>query len=753
MLPRFGIRGKLFASILLILILSYTTLLYTNVKSLYSSLDEDINQEMETNLGYVRGQYLARADSIKYSVMQAADSMLLQEHLRNRDREWLRIAMQRSYKNLPVVDFLTVVGKDHRVVARGFSDQFGDLFEHTAAVEHAFRTRQPVVTTELANYESLCREGKTNYCNRAVKGDSMLVLVVVPVISPDGGLLGAIVSGDIINDAPRLPFKTEQIVGKEVEVAITQGGERISSSLSGETPLRASISSEIFDKLKTGRPFRGEAMIADKPYQTAIDPIKNFRGEVIGTLSVAMSKENVNRIRRENLRSILASVLVGIFLSLCLAFIVARRLTGPLRELTGGVRKIESGDLTHHVAIDQMDEVGMLAKSFNSMSDSLLERDRIIGENTKELQRLNEQLEKKVTERTTELRIGMGRLEAILTSMAEGVVVTDHENRVILCNPSAQKIFDLIPHRILNQRIEDICDTGGFCVLLDYIRQIRETGGHTTIREGEAHAKGKELKINISPLLDEDGEFAGVVMSFRDATLEEEVDRMKTEFISTVSHELKTPLTSMKGSLQFIMTKGKWLTEMERELLLVCMRNTDRLIRLINDILDISKIEAGKVEFSLKPQKMEGLVNYAVEEISGFAMNLNVAIENKVESDLPTVYGDHDRLIQVLTNLLSNAVKFSPEGKTVQVTAERDGNYVAVSVTDQGKAIQWSDRDKLFKKFQQLHAVGAVSGGGTGLGLAICKEIIEMHHGRINYQESADGGNVFTFTVPILEEC
>jgi signal transduction histidine kinase len=200
------------------------------------------------------------------------------------------------------------------------------------------------------------------------------------------------------------------------------------------------------------------------------------------------------------------------------------------------------------------------------------------------------------------------------------------------------------------------------------------------------------------------------------------------------------------------MNKGNSISDMEKELLLVCMRNTDRLIRLINDILDISKIEAGRVDFSLKPQRIDELAVYSVEEISGFAMSREVLIENSVGAELPMVYGDHDWLIQVITNLLSNAVKFSPEGKKVFVSAQRDGNYVAVSVTDQGKAIQWSDRDKLFRKFQQLHAVGAVAGGGTGLGLAICKEIIERHHGRIYYQESEEGGNIFTFTVPVFEE-
>jgi PAS domain S-box-containing protein len=752
MLPRFGIRGKLFFSILLILLLSYSTLVYITVNKLYSSLDEDIRQELETNLRYVQSQYSARSDSIKYSLMQTAASRYLLQHLQSGDRADIRNDLQRSYKNLPLVDFLAFVDKDYRVVARGFSERSGDTFDILPIVR-ACQTRQPIVSTELVTNDMICREGKTGYCSRPSEEKVMVGMVIIPVISQENELLGALVCGDVINESPTIPFKVSKIVGKEVEITISQEGEGISSTFPGKLSKKGGISPRILEVLKKGKPFKGTALMGGDPYEAVFESIRNYDGEFIGSLSAAMSLENVHKIRRENLRYIFASAAVGIFLSLCLAFVVARKLTGPLRELTAGVRMIASGDLSKRVNIDQRDEVGILSGSFNNMAESLVERDRIIRENTRELQELNEQLERKVVERTAELRMGMGRLEAILTSMAEGVVVTDHKNRVILCNPAAQKIFDLVPHRILDRQIEDLCDKGEYCRLIDFIRSVREDEGHSAILDGEFHARGKKLKINISPLLDDAGVFEGVVMSFRDATMEEEMDRMKTEFISTVSHELKTPLTSMKGSLQYIMTKGKWLTEMERELLLVCMRNTDRLIRLINDILDISKIEAGKVDFSMNPQKTIELATYAIEEMSGFAMSRNVFIENRVETGLPIVFGDHDRLIQVITNLLSNAVKFSPEGKSVLVSATREGNYVAVSISDQGQTIQWSDRDKLFRKFQQLHSAGSFAGGGTGLGLAICKEIIERHHGRIYYQEGTDGGNVFTFTVPVFEEC
>jgi signal transduction histidine kinase len=303
---------------------------------------------------------------------------------------------------------------------------------------------------------------------------------------------------------------------------------------------------------------------------------------------------------------------------------------------------------------------------------------------------------------------------------------------------------------VVGRSIEQLCEMGGMPSLSDRIREAGVTGA-TGIKE-ELEVNGKKFNVHLSALLDEAGAYAGVVLSIRDVTVEEEVDRMKTEFISTVSHELKTPLTSMKGSLQLLLTRGKWLTDTERQLLTVCFNNTQRLIRLIGEILDISGIESGGMAFKLLPVSIGEVAVYAVEEIRSYAMGRDISIVNTVGEHLPPVFGDRDRLIQVITNLLSNAVKFSPEGKVVMVSAEQEGNYVTLSVADRGKVIRFGDREKLFKKFQQIESSNRHKVSGTGLGLAICKEIVEKHHGRIFYTAAKEFGNTFSFTVPIIGE-
>jgi two-component system sensor histidine kinase VicK len=751
--PYLSIRSKLFLSLLLILLLSYSTLLFATVKSFDAFIAKEVSKDLEASLNFAQNQYFSRANQLKFALMQPAMAPPVHSHIRSKDNAWLKSAIKRWQTILPFADVVSIVDPQKMVMARLGSDRSGDILQLPHILERAFRERQVVVATELVSSEFLCREGVPYYCSPLPgEREAMMITIAIPVLSPSGELLGGIVAGDLVNKDPYYPYQVQKIFGREVELTITQRGRKIASSLKNDADFPSIMAPEIYASLERGLPYQGEARIGAKVYKTAFEPITDSRGGLVGSLSVALSKEDFRKIRNDNERNIMISALIGILLSFGIAYAATRHVTRPLKALSRGVRKIEEGDLDQRVTVTSGDELGLLADSFNRMASALAERDGTIKKKNQALQELNELLEKKVTERTAELRMEMERLETVLTSMAEGIVVTDRDNRVILFNPAAQKLFDLVPHRVINQPADKLGELGGFAGLAEYIGSVRSDGISAAAREEELAVQGKKLRVNLSPLLDEAETFAGVVMSIRDVTMEEEVDRMKTEFIATVSHELKTPLTSMKGSLQFILGKGKWLTDTERELLSVCLRNTDRLIRLISDILDISKIEEGRVEFHFKPQVIGMLATYAIEEIRPLALGRNITIISEIADDLPPVYGDHDRLVQVLTNLLSNAVKFSPEGKVIMVSAIREVNYVAVSVADRGTVIEWSDRGKLFKKFQRLENSENGERGGTGLGLAICKEIIEGHHGKIYYQTGIGGGNVFTFTVPVYEE-
>ena len=250
-----------------------------------------------------------------------------------------------------------------------------------------------------------------------------------------------------------------------------------------------------------------------------------------------------------------------------------------------------------------------------------------------------------------------------------------------------------------------------------------------------------------------DGEriFVGVL---QDITERKRIEGMKDSFISTVNHELRTPLTSILGGVELLdRLYAEHFPEKARDLLKITESNTRRIIRIVNDILDIQKMEAGEMEFSLKMVNLSSLIKAAVDENKIYAekYQAEAIVEELPETIL--ISADADRLIQVMTNLLSNAIKFSPDGGVVRVTTELDQtrNLVRVNVIDQGPGIPEDFKDKLFKRFTQADSSLTRKGSGTGLGLSISKNIIEEHGGKIGVESEEGKGAIFYFELTIHE--
>lgn len=751
-----SIRVKLFLSILLAILVSYTTLLFLTIHSIENTFENRIARELDTNLRFIRYQLFTGANQLRYVLLFPSSRPQVKKYLQQRNGKELSGVLKSLQKTLPFLTFASFTDPQGRVIA-SLDNRKPGPFVLDGLVKTAFRKRETVLSLELADKNLFCREGEP--CSTVKPGEPVLAAAVVfPILDENGVLLGTMIAAVPVNLSNVTPNQIQEAVGHDLEIGFTLENLKEIKGSNEDIAIPAATADLIRPILQKGKTYRGEMRFGKTLYNTAFEPITNSQGEFIGALSVALSKEHFNTMRRDYFGGTMASGIFATLLAFIIAYFSSRWLASPLRELSKGVQCIEEGNLDFRVAIEATGEFEMLADSFNRMADALRERDTTIRNKTFDLEMLNrclyemnELLESNVKERTAELEMEKGRLEAILASMAEGIVVTDGNNRVILFNSAAQRIFGIAPYKMIGRHVEDIDMKGEFHQLVQGMREVKNED-LLVGNEKEVNVGRKKLRVSLSPFLDQALDFAGVVMSIRDVTHEEEVDRMKTEFISTVSHELKTPLTSMKGSLQLILGRGEGLTETERELIRVCHRNTDRLIRLINDILDISKIEAGRVDLNVKPESIDNLVAYSLDELAGFAREKDVTLKNSVTIKGVPVLGDHDRLIQVLTNLLSNAVKFSPPGKTVTVTAHRDGDFMLVSVIDEGKSIERADREMLFQKFPQLRGGQAKEFGGTGLGLAICKEIVERHHGRISYQAGKTGGNIFSFTVPVCGE-
>jgi signal transduction histidine kinase/ActR/RegA family two-component response regulator/CHASE3 domain sensor protein len=253
-----------------------------------------------------------------------------------------------------------------------------------------------------------------------------------------------------------------------------------------------------------------------------------------------------------------------------------------------------------------------------------------------------------------------------------------------------------------------------------------------------------------APLRDEAGRITGAVVAFQDTSRLHEVDRMKDDFVSVVSHELRTPLTSIRGGLQLALADDDAVTDPAvRQLLTVALNNSERLTRIVNDILDIAKIESGGLPLDTRTCRVEELLRVAWQSVERIATAADVRLASRLAPDLRPVRVDFDRGVQTLVNLLSNAIKFAPPGSEVTVEGvNRDGGLVAISVCDRGAGISQDDLSRLFQKFKQVDSSASRRVGGTGLGLVITKALIEQHGGHVEVESEVGRGSTFTIVLP-----
>ncbi len=339
---------------------------------------------------------------------------------------------------------------------------------------------------------------------------------------------------------------------------------------------------------------------------------------------------------------------------------------------------------------------------------------------------------------------------ALLHNMLTGVVTTDEKGVIETVNPAAERMFGWTAEELLGRHLAVLIPLPASEDARSFLREAR-TRSLGRVTEWEARRKNGEvfpMELALSDFQTPDGRrhSAG---SVRDISERREVDRLKREFVSTVSHELRTPLTSIRGSLGLL--SGGVLGELPaeaKEIVSVAERNVIRLVRLINDILDLERLDTGRLEMHFEDVAMADLLGRSLEAVRAFADQGGIAVV--IEPTDSRAHADGDRAVQVLVNLLSNAIKFSPRGATVDVSAREAEGWIEVRVTDRGRGIPVAVREMVFERFRQVEASDAREKGGSGLGLAICKAIVEQHGGAIGVESEEGKGSTFWFRLPAV---
>ena len=356
------------------------------------------------------------------------------------------------------------------------------------------------------------------------------------------------------------------------------------------------------------------------------------------------------------------------------------------------------------------------------------------------------------------LRETTDELNTILESVGDGIVSVDINLVITSANSAFIKLLGLSEERVIGSLCHDIIecydDNGNnLCEEGCSLDQTLNKGITTINRSIIRHRDGTPLMLEAinSPLRSADGAIIGAVKSIRDVTKEAEIERMKNEFISTVSHELRTPLTSIRGYLDLIIENDAGeINDLQREFLGIISENTQRLTLLISELLDIEKIESGKVAFNLEKVSFNDLVRTTLKTLKPSADKKGITMAADISGDIKG-YADPDRFIQIINNLVSNAIKFTPAG-SVKVKVDSKGGFVRIAVIDTGIGIGASDREKLFTKFFRVKNNYTIKVGGTGLGLAIVKDIVDMHHGSITVNSTPGKGSEFIVQLPLEDK-
>lgn len=454
-----------------------------------------------------------------------------------------------------------------------------------------------------------------------------------------------------------------------------------------------------------------------------VHPIQSMTGDtVLGALYVKSDIEDQYQQIKNIAVIFVTASLLAVGISMVVAILIAHSITQPIGEMREQALRIARGDYSRKVTVHGKDELGQLAVTFN-------------------------QLAEQIEETQDAMESERNRLNSVLSHMSDGVVATDRRGKVITINDMALSLLGISKEAAIGQNILNLLD-----IEKDYtLRKILESTEELLIERKESkYGDTMIIRVEFSMIRRESGFISGLVAVLHDVTEQEQNERDRREFVSNVSHELRTPLTSMRSYIETL-SEGAWQDqEMAPRFLKITLDETDRMIRMINDLLDLSRMDNGNLKLNIEMVNFNELVNFVLDRFDVIIANSEkkYRIVREFTQRPLFVEVDTDRMIQVIDNIMNNAIKYSPDGGKITVRLMETHNNVILSITDQGLGIPKKDISRIFERFYRVDKARARKQGGTGLGLAISKEVVKALGGTIWATSIENYGSTFYISLP-----
>lgn len=457
-------------------------------------------------------------------------------------------------------------------------------------------------------------------------------------------------------------------------------------------------------------------------YLTSIAvPIISSEDVVIGAIYISADLSDIEE-NMKSIRNILTNATIwALCITALLGNLLSKTFTGPIKEVTSKAERLAKGDFGQIITVKSRDEVGQLTEMFNYLTV-----------------RLKSTLDEMSREKN--------KMEAILTNMTDGIIAVNDEGTVIHANPAAYSIFNIKKEDLYNRNFDEAAQKLNLGITFNDI--LNDSDNDYNI----LGINDLIIKISVAKIMNEYNEAEGAMLVLQDVTEQEKLDKMRKEFVANVSHELRTPITTIKSYTETLLDGAVENKEYTVNFLQVINSESERMTRLVKDLLQLSKLDYDKMEWNMKSLNILNIIRDCVMKMEMTAKQKNQSLSFESFGELCNINGDKDRIEQVIINIISNAIKYTPDNGSIKVIASRLEGSIEIRIADTGMGIPKEDLPRLFERFYRVDKARSRAMGGTGLGLSIARNIVEAHRGSIRIESEYGKGSEVIIIFPCEEK-